>query len=306
MNGGFTYVSRIGGRVAGLSLLDHLAARYRHSTRDEWRERIDAGLVLVEGRPARAGDLLRRGATIAWARPPWEEPEAPLTYALLYEDAALLAVAKPAGLPTLPGGGYLDHTLLALVRRRHAAATPVHRLGRGTSGIVLFARTARASRALARAWRERRVTKVYRALVEGRPERNSFTVETGIGRVPHPVLGTVFAACPGGLPSRSVVRVLERGQATSLVEARIETGRPHQIRIHMAASGHPLAGDPLYAAGGGLREDGRALPGETGYLLHALRVALDHPETGAPFEVVCRPPCALEISVERDATAPFI
>ncbi len=306
MNSGFAYTEMIDGRGGGRSLLDHLASRYRHSSPAEWRERIEAGLVLVDGSPAREENTLRRGQRVTWVRPPWEEPETPMAYSVLHEDSALLAVAKPSGLPTLPGGGYLDHTLLALVRKRYPGAAPMHRLGRGTSGVVLFGLTARASRAVARAWRERRVTKVYRALAEGSPERDAFPVEAGIGRVPHPVLGAVYAARSDGLPSRSEVLVLERRGATSLVEVRIETGRPHQIRIHMAACGHPLAGDPLYAAGGGLRGDGAALPGDTGYLLHAMRLTLSHPETGEPFEVECRPPRVLWSSLEQErfSTAP--
>jgi 23S rRNA pseudouridine1911/1915/1917 synthase len=253
-------------------------------------------LVLVDGGVARADDVLRAGRTLTWARPPWEEPEAPLRYGVLHEDAALLAVDKPSGLPTLPGAGYLEHTLLALVRKFHPEAAPVHRLGRGTSGVVLFARTARASRAVSAALRDRRVTKVYRALVQGSPAEDAFVVGAGIGRVAHPTLGTVHAAVSNGLPSRSEVRVLERRGEASLVEVCIETGRPHQVRIHMAAAGHPLVGDPLYAAGGGLRGSGAALPGDTGYLLHAMRLALLHPETGAPFEAVSSPPPALSSS----------
>ena len=153
---------------------------------------------------------------------------------------------------------------------------------------------------MAKAWRERRVTKTYRALVTGSPERDGYTVEAAIGRVPHPWLGTVFAALPDGLPSRSDVRVLERRGAASPVEVRIDTGRPQQVRIHMAASGHPLVGDPLYAAGGGLVGEGTALPGATGYLLHAMRLALVHPETGEPFEVESRPPRALRGSAEEE------
>jgi 23S rRNA pseudouridine1911/1915/1917 synthase len=299
LNNGFTYTEKIDGRGAGRTLLDHLASCYRHSSLAEWRERIEAGLVLVEGSPARADDVLCLGQRLTWTRPPWDEPATPMSYVVLHEDASLLAVEKPSGLPTLPGGGYLEHTLLALVRKRYPGATPMHRLGRGTSGVVLFALTVPASRAIAKAWRERRVTKVYRALVEGSPERDVFAVEVGIGRIPHPTLGSVHAARPDGLPSRSEVRVLERRGATSLVEVRIETGRPHQIRIHLAASGHPLAGDPLYAAGGGLRGDGTALPGDTGYLLHATRLALAHPETGQPFQVESRPPRALVSSLEQ-------
>jgi 23S rRNA pseudouridine1911/1915/1917 synthase len=292
LNRGFTYTERIDGRGVGRSLLDHLALCYQHSNAATWRERIAAGLVLIDGRPAAADAILSRGVTISWARPPWSEPAAPLDYAVLYEDAALLAVAKPSGLPTLPGGGYLEHTLLALVRERHPGAAPMHRLDRGASGIVLFTRTTAAARAIARAWREGRVLKVYRALVAGAPEQDTFAIEACIGRVPHPALGTVFAAHSAGLAARSELRVLERGGASSLVEVSIETGRPHQIRIHLAACGHPLVGDPLYIAGGGLREGG-ALPGDTGYLLHAMRLAFTHPETGEPVEILCPPPRAL-------------
>jgi len=223
------------------------------------------------------------------------------TYAEIIDrrgEINLLAVAKPSGLPTLPGGGFLEHTLLARVRLRAASASPVHRLGRGTSGVVLFAKTLPAARSIEAAWRERRVVKVYRDLVEGSPPRDAFAVEAAIGPLPHPRLGKVHAADAQGKPSRSEARVLERREGASLVEVRIETGRPHQIRIHMAAAGHPLAGDPLYAAGGGFREGGEALPGDTGYLLHAMRLSLAHPVTGKPFEAECRPPRELRTQGE--------
>lgn len=296
LNRGFTYTETIGGgggRGEGGSILEHLSRRYAHTPEPVWRERIEGGLVLVDGRKAHPQEVLRDGQTVTWTRPPWEEPEAPLFYAVLYEDRELLAVAKPSGLPTLPGAGYLENTLLSLVRRRTPGASPVHRLGRGTSGVVLFARTPAAMRAITEAWREHRVAKIYRALVEGAPEPDEFVVETPIGPVPHAALGVVHAAMPEGKPARSFVRVIERREGSALVEVRIETGRPHQIRIHMAACGHPLVGDPLYVAGGGIREGETALPGDTGYLLHAMRLALPHPRTGEPFEVECNPPVAL-------------
>jgi len=297
VNRGFVYREIIDGRGAGRSLLPYLAERYPHSSPAQWGERIASGAVLVDGEASSPEALLRPGQSVLWARPPWEEPAVPLVYALLYEDGDLVAVAKPSGLPTLPGGGFLDHTLLALVRQRFHGASPAHRLGRGTSGVVLFARTAPAAAALAGLWRERRVTKVYRALVEGSPERDAFAVEVPIGPVPHPTLGTVHAASPSGKASRSEVRVLERRRGTTLVEVRIETGRPHQIRIHMAACGHPLVGDPLYVSGGGpRRDDGR--PGDTGYLLHALRLDLPHPTTGAPLVLTCAPPRLLRPPAE--------
>jgi 23S rRNA pseudouridine1911/1915/1917 synthase len=219
----------------------------------------------------------------------------PLCYAVLYQDEDLLAVAKPSGLPTMPSGGYLEHCLLSRVRQRYPEATPAHRLGRGTSGVVLFARTPLAMRELAALWRDHRAEKVYRALVTGQPALDAFTVTTPIGPVAHGLLGTVHAASAAGKASTSHVRVLARRDPDSLVEVRIETGRPHQIRIHMAASGHPLVGDPLYAVGGGLREDGEALPGDEGYLLHALRLSLPHPRTGSPFTVECAPPPKLRV-----------
>ena len=293
VNKGFTYTETIGRRGEGRRLLEYLSRRYAHTPEPAWRDRIEGGLVLVDGRQGYSPEILCAGQIVTWSRPPWEEPAAPLVYAVLFEDEDLLAVAKPSGLPTLPGAGYLENTLLALVRQRTPGASPVHRLGRGTSGVVLFARTRAAMRAISEVWREHRVTKIYRALATGKPGLDEFVVETPIGPVSHPALGVVYAASPDGKPARSFVSVIERRAGSSLVEVRIETGRPHQIRIHMAASGHPLVGDPLYVAGGGIREGETALPGDTGYLLHAMRLSLPHPRTGEPLSVECPPPRTL-------------
>lgn len=212
----------------------------------------------------------------------------PLAFAVLFLDEHLLAVAKPRGLPTMAGGGFLTHTLLHVVRRRFPEATAVHRLGRGTSGIVLCARTAVARRAVAKAWRSEAVVKRYRALVTGLPSRETFDVDAPIGLVDHPRLGRVYAAVAAGKRSLTRVRVLSARDGQALVEATIPTGRPHQIRIHLAAAGHPLVGDPLYAAGG-VPGPG-ALPGDGGYRLHAYRLRLDHPVTGTRIEIECAPP----------------
>jgi 23S rRNA pseudouridine1911/1915/1917 synthase len=189
------------------------------------------------------------GANLTWHRPPWREPEAPLEYRVLHRDAQVLAVDKPAGLPTLPGGGFLDHTLLALVRRNDPGATPIHRLGRWTSGVVLFALTPEARTHLARALRLGLADKRYRALASGSPESSRWEIAVPIGPVPHRFLGTVHAVNPRGAPARTTVSVLERRQDSFLAEVAIATGKPHQIRIHLAAAGFPLVGDPLYPAG---------------------------------------------------------
>lgn len=299
-NRGFAYTEVVGREGEGLALLAYLTAFYDHTAESRWRERILEGFVLVDGVPADPSAVLRSGQAVTWMRPPWQEPHVPLLYAVIHEDDQLLAVAKPAGLPTMAGGGYLEHTLLALVRIRYPGASPLHRLGRGTSGVVLFARTGEAASSLSREWRNRRVIKTYRALVEGSPGRDEFSVDAPIGPVPHPLLGSVHAASPEGKGARSDVRVLERRDRDSLVEVVIETGRPHQIRIHMAVCGHPLAGDPLYAAGGRLLGEGKALPGDAGYRLHALRLEFSHPATGAPMKIECPPPRALRMAREAE------
>ena len=288
MNDGYEYREQVGTEADGRTVLDHLAERHRHSPATVWRERIAAGEVRVAGVVAGAHDVLRAGDHLAWRRPPWEEPPVPLAFAVLHRDDDVLAVAKPRGLPTIPNGGYLVHTLLHAVRKSFPEATPMHRLGRGTSGAVVFARTPRARRAIASWWRAGAVEKVYRALVTGVPARASFTVQTPIGLVPHPRLGRIHAADDDGKPSRSDVVVLAARGDTTLVQVTIATGRPHQIRIHLAAAGHPLAGDPLYIMGGAARPD--ALPGAGGYRLHAHRVSFDHPAGGGRLAIECAPP----------------
>jgi 23S rRNA pseudouridine1911/1915/1917 synthase len=170
----------------------------------------------------------------------------------------------------------------------------MHRLGRGTSGLVLFASSHQARRAVAAAWRGGQVTRTYRALVTGTPAWDAVRIDTPIGLVPHPRLGRVHAAFPGGKGATSNVRVLARRTETAIVEVHIETGRAHQIRIHLAAAGHVLAGDPLYAVGG-VPSSTPGLPGDGGYLLHAHRLALRHPATGrfVTFEAPLPPDLAV-------------
>jgi 23S rRNA pseudouridine1911/1915/1917 synthase len=291
LNGGFEYREQVGPESAGRTVLEHYAASHRHSSAAVWRQRIDAGEVLLGGAVASAADVLRAGDWLAWRRPPWEEPPVPLAFAVLHRDADLLAVAKPRGLPSVPNGGFLEHTLLRLVRSRFPGVTPMHRLGRGTSGLVLFGRTAEARRVVSAAWRDGGVHKVYRALASGMPATAKLTVEARIGLVDHPRLGRIHAAVPNGTGKRAVshVHVLGARDGNALVEVTIPTGRPHQIRIHMAAAGHPLVGDPVYGVGGVPLPDA-GLPGDPGYRLHAHRLSLAHPATGAPLDLECAPP----------------
>jgi len=146
--------------------------------------------------------------------------------------------------------------------------------------------------------RRREIRKTYRALAAGSPVEDVFRVDLPIGPVPHARLGTVHAVCASGKPALSRVSVLERRTDSSLLEVCIESGRPHQIRIHLAAAGRPLVGDPLYLAGGGIIDT--ALPGDLGYLLHAERVGLRHPESGEDLEIRCASPPELRLDKEND------
>lgn len=292
MNRGWSYREQIDAKGAGQTLLDYLASTRMHSTSAEWAERLDRGEVELEGVRAQGAVILRAGQTVVWHRPPWNEPDAPSHFDVLYEDAAIVAVDKPSGLQTMPAGGFLNHTLMARVREQYPAASPLHRLGRYTSGIVLFARTQAAAAALSHSWREHEVKKVYRTLTDGVAQTDTFAIDAAIGPVPHPLLGEVHAATEDGKPSHSAAVVLERGVDRTLFSIEIATGRPHQIRIHLAYAGHPLWGDPLYQAGGTFKPN-PGLPGDGGYLLHAERLSFAHPVTGAAMTITARPPRGL-------------
>ena len=294
VNDGYAYRSVIRRSDAGRPALAYLAERYRHSTEAVWRARVERGEVRVGDSPVAADGVLRAGDVLVWSRPAWDEPDVPLHFDVVHRDPDLLVVSKPAGLPTVPNGGFLAHTLLHAVRKTYPGAVPMHRLGRGTSGLVLFALSPEARRAVAAAWRGGEVMRTYRALIAGTPTWDAIRIDTPIGLVSHPRLGRVHAASPGGKGAVSNVRVLVRRTETAIVEVHIETGRAHQIRIHLAAAGHALVGDPLYVAGG-VPSSTPALPGDGGYLLHAHRLALRHPTTAQLVELEAPLPADLAV-----------
>ncbi len=294
-NKGCEYREQLGPDADGQVLLAYLSKRYDHSDLDEWTARIAEGRVLIDDLPGNAETVLRKGSSLVWQRPPWIEPDAPRTFSILYEDHDLLAVAKPAGLPTLPGANFLTATLLHLVRSCAPDAAPVHRLGRWTSGIVLCARNGQTRASLMGQWSRKEVGKRYRALASGTPAWDEMTITTPIGTVPHALLGSVHAAAADGKPSVSRAIVLERRENFFLCDVHITTGRPHQIRIHLASAGHPLVGDPLYGAGGVPLQDSRAVPGDPGYHLHAAELRFRHPSTGQEMVIECEPPELLRV-----------
>lgn len=292
MNDGYAYDERIRERDDGRNLLDHFAHRYRHTSRETWLEHLHAGHVTANGAVVGPDHVLHAGDIVVWNRPPWEEPAAPLDIDILHEDPVLLAVCKPSGLPTLPGGGFLQNTLVHRLRMGGVHWSPVHRLGRFTSGIVLCTATRAAGAHLTRQLVERSVYKRYRALVSG-CLAEPLELHTPIGPVPYPPLGTLYAASESGRPAHSTVTVVESRGDCTLVDVVIHTGRPHQIRIHLAAAGHPLVGDPLYRDGGLPDPRGSARPGDPGYLLHASEIRFCHPATDHPTTLHAPPPPAL-------------
>jgi 23S rRNA pseudouridine1911/1915/1917 synthase len=297
-NNGCEYREQVGLDADGRTVLAYLSQRYSHSSPAEWAARIQSGRVLVDDLPTHSDSVLRRGCELVWQRPPWIEPDAPRSFSIVYEDDDVLAVAKPAGLPTLPGAHFLQATLLYLVRAYAPDAALLHRLGRWTSGLVLCARNSHARTALMRQWSANAIGKRYRALATGLPPWDEITITAPIGPVPHPLLGSLHAAAPRGKPALSQVIVLERRADSFLCDVRIATGRPHQIRIHLAATGHPLVGDPLYGPGGLPAPDSRALPGDPGYLLHAAELSFLHPGTGRTVVLECEPPPLLRCMTE--------
>src|SRR6516164_1237384 len=251
-------------------------------------ELVTSGNVLVAGRPAAKSERVPAGEWLDVTLPP--PPTAPALVpepapglAIVYEDADIVVVDKPAGVAAHPTPGWSGPTVLeGLLAAGHTIATSgaaerqgiVHRLDAGTSGLMVVAKSEPAYSALKRAFREREVDKIYHALVQGHPDPLRGTVDAPIAR--HPSGDGRFAVVTGGRPSVTHYDTIEAFRAASLIEVKLETGRTHQIRVHMAALRHPCAGDRLYGADPVLAER----LGLTRQWLHAVQLGFAHPADG--------------------------
>lgn len=250
------------------------------------------------GRKLSPAKIVRPGERIVLFRLKWDEPEAPRDVSVLYEDDSIIAVDKPAGLPVHPTARYLRNTLTAVLDERYPKQIVhlCHRLDKETSGVIVAARSVELEVKLKAAFAGRDVKKRYLAITHGAPREEQFLIDAPMALAGHEV-GVLMAITPvekGGLPSRTRVRVLERFGAFSLLECAPETGRQHQIRLHLAHVGTPIVGDKLYAHSPDvfvasledkLTDEQRALLMLERHALHAAGIRFDHPKSGAPIEI---------------------
>jgi 23S rRNA pseudouridine1911/1915/1917 synthase len=289
-------------RDSGTRLDLYLQARLPQFSRSRLQEWIRAGNVLVNAKTAKASLLLRGGETIEVTPsepPPLKAFPEDLPVRVLYQDDAVAAVDKPAGMVVHAGAGVHRGTLVNALLHRFTSLSDlggpvrpgiVHRLDKETSGVLLVALTDAAHRLLAAQFASRKVDKVYLALVHGAVPREHGRVDSPIER--DPLRRTRMTTRPGrGRTAITEYRVLRRFQRFTLLEVRIHTGRTHQIRVHLSSLGHPVAGDRLYGA--------PPLPGLPGFFLHAHRIGFTSPATGLPVVVESPLPPSLETILQR-------
>lgn len=300
-NNGYVYHDRISAPSASVCVLDFYTVRYPRFSRTEWRNRIESGQMRVNGKPAACETRLKPGDELTYHRPPWTEPDVPLGFDVHYVDDHVLVVAKPAGLPVLPRDLFLQNTLLYQVRQGFGdSCTPMHRLDRGTSGLVLFTRTLLARKRLGMAMQRGEIGKTYIACVSGPRHSGSVDIRYPIGLQDHLPTGKAWGVTDHGRPSHTRCRFISRGGGDGhLVMAKLITGRPHQIRIHLSALGNPLAGDPMYGREGG-KPDPAAVPGDIGFFLHAWRLRFKHPVSDKPMRITDSRPVARVKTVSGD------
>ena len=303
---------------AGTRLDRVVAARCPELSRTRVQELISEGLVLLNGKAAKGSQKLRAGDAIRVEprpRPPMQAEAEPIPLDILYEDDDVIAVNKPAGMTVHAGAGNHSGTLVnALLGRGQALSQGgdplrpgiVHRLDKETSGILLVAKNDYAHAKLAESFRQRTVSKIYVALVQGLLPEESGRIELPIAR--DPVRRTRMTAKRAGLlpdsrPARTDWRALARIDSTTLLEVKLHTGRTHQIRVHFSALRHPVVGDTLYGASGQLHVGHTALPALHRNFLHAAKIGFTQPRTGASIHITAPLPAELCEYLSRLAAA---
>lgn len=271
--------------------------------------------VRLDGTVVGKSDRLRAGS---WLEVSWS-PRLPVTIVpiavpeltVVHDDDSIIVIDKPPGVAAHPSVGWSGPTVVgALAAAGYRIATSgaaertgiVHRLDAGTSGLMVVAKTESAYTALKRAFHDHEVEKVYHAVVQGHPDPLSGTIDAPVGR--HPKSEWKFAVTSGGKPSVTHYQTIEAFPSASLLEVQLETGRTHQIRVHMAAQRHPCAGDSMYGADPTMS----ARLGLGRQWLHARRLGFRHPESGEPVVFTADYPAdlqhALDVLRENEAGSP--
>jgi 23S rRNA pseudouridine1911/1915/1917 synthase len=293
---------RVGEADAGARLDRVLAAHELVGTRGQAERLIERGEVLVDGRARPKSYRLPAGAIVRFPEPPPPAaPEAPEAgVPVVYADEHLLIVDKPAGLLTHPAPGAGGPSLvgaLAGVAGGGPEGRPgiVHRLDRDTSGLLVVARDERTLGRLQALLRRRRIERGYRALVRGRPPSRAGRIDAPIGRDRR---DPTRVSLDTDVPREAVTRfeLVEALPAYTLLQVALETGRTHQIRVHLLAIGHPVAGDPVYGHGPELGLDRQ--------FLHAAELRFPHPWTGEPVEATAPLPPDLQAALARARERP--
>jgi 23S rRNA pseudouridine1911/1915/1917 synthase len=271
--------------VSESRLDQYLAGLDTGMTRSQLSRLIVEGQTLVNGRPAKPSSKVRAGDSVSLSVPPPRPTgvvaqDIPVT--VVYQDESVVVIDKPAGLAVHPGPGHPDMTLvnalLAMcpdIQGIGGEIRPgiVHRLDKDTSGLMMVAKTHQAHNDLSAQIKARQVTKGYLALVEGSLKSTEGKVDAPVGR--HPRRRTRMAVVVGGKEARTNYKVRQELRGHSLVELYLETGRTHQIRVHMAHLGHPLVGDTTYGHASHLVDR---------HFLHAFHLGFKHPITGEPLD----------------------
>lgn len=287
---------------SGTRLDSFLTGHLPELSRSQIKALIESGRVTVDGSPGKPATRVHRGqridVDIPAATAPVVAPE-PMSLDVIYEDSEVVVVNKPAGLTVHPGAGRAGGTLVNAILARIPdlagvgdALRPgiVHRLDKDTSGLLVIAKTPRALASLQEQVASRRVTRRYLALVHGTIPHEQGTIDAPIGR--HPRHRTKMAVVPGGREAITRYRVIERFARHTLVEAQLVTGRTHQIRVHFAHIGHPVAGDQAYAR----RRDDLQIGRQA---LHAFRLQFNHPASGEAIMFEAPLPPDLERALAR-------
>jgi len=258
-----------------VAVTDYLSRRFTYHTAENWAAIVREGRVFINGARCIETDTVKAGDTLSYDPGEFEEPEADLSYSIIYEDEWILAVNKPSNLLVHRAGKSFRNNLI--YQLRHNANTPypdchpVHRLDRDTSGVVLVAKNSFQGSIFGYLFAQGKVTKIYKAIVKGRPDiKLPFVIDGPILEDKEGSAPFRFKVDDTGKPATTIIEKIQKfDNDLSLLTVKPITGRTHQIRVHLASIGFPIVGDRVYGDGIGTRQ-----------ALHCESVAFTHPHTG--------------------------